>query len=38
VTPRSVVASTGGPTTANLTTLDFVKRPRPLFPFEDAEP
>jgi microcystin degradation protein MlrC len=34
VTSRSVVASTGGPTTADLTRLDFRKRPHPLFPFE----
>ena len=29
-----VVADTGGPTTGNLTLLDYRKRPRPLFPFE----
>jgi microcystin degradation protein MlrC len=34
VTSRSVVASTSGPSTADLTRLDFRKRPRPLFPFE----
>jgi microcystin degradation protein MlrC len=34
ITSRSVVASTAGPTTADLTRLDFRKRPRPLFPFE----
>ena len=34
ITPRSVVADTGGPSTANLTSLDYRKRPRPLFPFE----
>jgi microcystin degradation protein MlrC len=34
ITPRVVVADTGGPTTGNLTLLDYRKRPRPLFPFE----
>jgi microcystin degradation protein MlrC len=36
ITTRSVVAETGGPTTGALQTLPFVRRPRPLFPFEDA--
>lgn len=36
VTPRSVVADTDGPTTASLPRLPYMKRPRPLFPFEDA--
>jgi microcystin degradation protein MlrC len=34
VTPRSVIAATPGPSTADLTRLPYVKRPRPLFPFE----
>lgn len=34
VTPRSVVAATSGPSTADLMRLHYVKRPRPLFPFE----
>jgi microcystin degradation protein MlrC len=34
ITPRSVVADTGGPTTGDLSLLDYRKRPRPLFPFE----
>jgi microcystin degradation protein MlrC len=34
ITPRVVVADTGGPTTGDLTLLDYRKRPRPLFPFE----
>jgi microcystin degradation protein MlrC len=34
VTPRSVVAATAGPSTADLVRLHYVKRPRPLFPFE----
>jgi microcystin degradation protein MlrC len=34
ITPRSVVADTGGPTTGDLGLLDYRKRPRPLFPFE----
>ena len=37
ITPRSVVAETGGPTTGDLRTLDYRRRPRPLYPFEDAE-
>lgn len=36
VTPRSVVAATPGPSTADLPRLRYAKRPRPLFPFEDA--
>jgi microcystin degradation protein MlrC len=35
VTTRSVVAETGGPTTGDLPSLPYVRRPRPLFPFED---
>jgi microcystin degradation protein MlrC len=34
ITPRSVVAETGGPTTGDLSRLPFSRRPRPLFPFE----
>ena len=34
VTGHSVLAATGGPTTAELTRLDYRRRPRPLFPFE----
>ncbi len=34
LTPRSVLAATGGPTTAELSKLDYRRRPRPLFPFE----
>jgi microcystin degradation protein MlrC len=34
VTPRSVVAATDGPSTAELERLDYRHRPRPLFPFE----
>jgi microcystin degradation protein MlrC len=34
ITPRVVVADTGGPTTGDLTLLDYRKRPRPLFPLE----
>jgi microcystin degradation protein MlrC len=37
VTPRSVVAATAGPSTADLTRLHYLKRPRPLFPFEPNE-
>lgn len=37
VTPRSVVAGTPGPTTADLASLPFRRRPRPLYPFEDAD-
>jgi microcystin degradation protein MlrC len=36
ITTRSVVAETGGPTTGDLLRLHFAKRPRPLYPFEDA--
>ena len=36
ITPRSVVADTEGPTTGNLASLDYQKRPRPMFPFELA--
>jgi microcystin degradation protein MlrC len=36
ITTRSVVAETGGPTTGNLRSLPYSRRPRPLFPFEDA--
>lgn len=35
VTDRFVVADTPGPTMADLTRMPFVRRPRPLFPFED---
>ena len=35
VTPRSVVASTPGPTTADLASLPWRHRPRPLWPFEE---
>ncbi len=39
VTERSIVADTPGPSSANLLTLPFRRRPRPLFPFEpDASP
>jgi microcystin degradation protein MlrC len=34
ITDRSVVADTQGPSTANLTTLPYRRRPRPMFPFE----
>lgn len=34
VTERAVLAATPGPTTADLATLDYVRRLRPLFPFE----
>lgn len=36
VSTGSVLADTIGPTAANLATLPFTRRPRPLFPFEDA--
>ncbi len=36
LTPRSVVADTAGPSTGDVTLLDYRKRPRPLFPFELA--
>jgi len=35
ITTRSVVAETGGPTTGDLRRLDYTRRPRPLYPFED---
>lgn len=35
ITPRSVVAETGGPTTGDLARLPYTRRPRPLYPFED---
>ncbi len=35
ITTRSVVAETGGPTTGNLRRLPYLRRPRPLYPFED---
>jgi len=34
ITPRSVVADTPGPSSANLTSLPYRRRPRPMFPFE----
>jgi microcystin degradation protein MlrC len=34
-TSRSVVADTPGPTAADVRLLPYVRRPRPLFPFED---
>jgi microcystin degradation protein MlrC len=37
LTDRSVVADTPGPSSCNLPTLPYRKRPRPLFPFEDVE-
>lgn len=37
VSSGSVLADTDGPTAANLATLPFVKRPVPLFPFEDIQ-
>lgn len=37
VTDLSILADTRGPTAANLTTLPYANRPRPLFPFEDAK-
>ncbi len=36
ITTRCVVAETGGPTTGDLSRLPYVRRPRPLYPFEDA--
>jgi microcystin degradation protein MlrC len=36
ITPRSVVAETGGPTTGELTSLPYVRRPHPLYPFEET--
>jgi microcystin degradation protein MlrC len=37
ISTGSVLADTSGPTAANLSTLPFAVRPRPLFPFEDVE-
>jgi microcystin degradation protein MlrC len=34
ISESTVVAATGGPTTADLARLDYTRRPRPLFPFE----
>jgi microcystin degradation protein MlrC len=34
ISERTIVAATPGPTTARLESLDYAKRPRPLFPFE----
>ena len=34
VTERSVVADTPGPSSANLLSLPYRRRPRPMFPFE----
>jgi microcystin degradation protein MlrC len=34
LTDRDVLAATDGPTTAELSNLDYRRRPRPLFPFE----
>ena len=36
ITTRSVVAETPGPTTGDLLSLRYARRPRPLYPFEDA--
>jgi microcystin degradation protein MlrC len=36
LTDRSVVADTPGPTSCNLPSLPYRRRPRPLFPFEDV--
>jgi microcystin degradation protein MlrC len=36
ITTRSVVADTPGPTTGDLRSLHYKRRPRPLYPFEDA--
>jgi microcystin degradation protein MlrC len=36
ITTRSVVAETGGPTTGDLQSLPYARRPRPLYPFEDS--
>jgi microcystin degradation protein MlrC len=36
ITTRSVVAETGGPTTGDLKRLPYRRRPRPLYPFEEA--
>ena len=37
ISTRSVVAETGGPTTGDLRRLDYTRRPRPLYPFEDED-
>jgi microcystin degradation protein MlrC len=37
LTDRSVVADTPGPSSCNLPSLPYAKRPRPLFPFEDPD-
>lgn len=37
VTERSVVADTPGPTTANLSLLTYLRRPIPLYPFEEPD-
>src|SRR5207237_331694 len=36
VTDRSVIADTPGPTSCNLPTLPYRRRPRPLYPFEEV--
>jgi microcystin degradation protein MlrC len=36
LTDRSVIADTPGPTSCNLPSLPYLRRPRPLFPFEDV--
>jgi microcystin degradation protein MlrC len=36
LTDRSVIADTPGPTSCNLPSLPYRRRPRPLFPFEDV--
>jgi microcystin degradation protein MlrC len=36
ITTQSVVAETGGPTTGDLPSLPYARRPRPLYPFEDV--
>jgi microcystin degradation protein MlrC len=35
LTDRDVLAATGGPTTAELSQLDYRRRPRPLFPLDE---
>lgn len=37
LTDRAAIADTPGPTTSNLSLLDYRRRPRPLFPFEEIE-
>jgi microcystin degradation protein MlrC len=37
VTPRYVLADTPGPASSDLLSLPYVRRPRPLYPFEDLE-